>query len=876
MKSLVAAGAGCAALLTLAALEGVSSNETPVASVAAKVPSAPVTVASYDLSFVDGATDPGRASATRASRRVGHPVLKPATASMSAAALGDVVKKSCAGCHSDQRRQGNLSLQNLDLATIGQTAPEVAEKMINKLRTGMMPPPGRPKPGGDTLNILLESLERTMDARYAADPNPGTRTFQRLNRAEYERAIRDVLLLDIKADAWLPLDTKSANFDNIADVQLPSATLLDSYLDAASEIARLAVGDPKASVSTTTYKIPRLASQLDQVDGAPIGTRGGAAATHTFPADGEYVFTITLHAIPTGQLFASTAPFDEKIEVSVNGERVALLDVDRGMSQADPQGMEMRTKPIPIRAGPQRIAATFVRTFEGPVNDNIAPLGHSIADTQIGAQAGITVQAHIQNFAVTGPYNPTGVSETPTRRRIFSCRPLSAPEARPCAEKILTRLGTQAYRRPMQANDVKALLTFYDEGAKAGGFEIGIRTALEAMLSSPHFIFRIEEVPATAKGRVAVSGVDLASRLSFFLWGAPPDSQLVALGRSGRLADTTVLIAQARRMLADPRSEALATRFAAQWLRLPDIDLVHPDANQFPDFREQLAHEMRRETELFFYGLVRENRSMLDLFTANYTYVNESLARHYDIPGVVGTEFRKVAYPAGSPRSGILGHGSVLTLTSVANRTSPVLRGKWVMEVLMGSPPPAPPPNVPDLEKTEGAKEGRLLTTRERMEIHRANATCKSCHQFIDPIGLALDNFDVMGRWRIRENGSALDTRGDYYDGTQITSPSELQQALLKRPVPLMRSFTQNLMAYALGRRVEWYDAPTVRRIEAAARKSNYRTNDFILGVVKSEAFRMRKVVAEQPLKAAPATGAPAKGDATTSTTKPAAAGRGR
>ncbi|MFN5599539.1 MAG: DUF1592 domain-containing protein, partial [Gemmatimonas sp.] len=775
----------------------------------------------------------------------------PTSPSAAAAALGDVGKKSCAGCHSDQRRQGNLSLQQFDLATIGQTAPDVAEKMINKLRTGMMPPPGRAKPGGDTLQVLLETLERTMDARYAANPNPGTRTFQRLNRAEYERAVKNVLSLDVKAESWLPLDTKSANFDNIADVQMPSATLLDSYLDAASEISRLAVGDAKASVSTSTFKIARLASQLDQVEGAPAGTRGGASVVHTFPADGEYVFTVTLHAIPTGQLFASTAPFDEKIEVSVNGERAAVIDVDRGMSQADPQGMDIRTKPIPVRAGPQRITATFIRTFEGPVNDNITPLGHSIADTQIGAQAGITVQAHIQNFAITGPYNPTGVSDTPSRRRIFSCRPLAPAETRPCAERIINKLGATAYRRPLAAADTKALLAFYDAGAKDGGFEMGIRMALEAMLSSPHFIFRIEEVPATAKGRVPVSGVDLASRLSFFLWGAPPDSQLVALGRSGRLNDTTVLVQQTKRMLADPRSEALATRFASQWLRLQDIDLVHPDANQFPDFREQLAHEMRRETELFFYNLVRENRSVTELFTGNYSYLNESLAKHYDIPGVVGSEFRRVMYPAGSPRSGILGHGSVLTLTSVANRTSPVLRGKWVMEVLMGSPPPPPPPNIPDLEKTEGTKEGRMLTTRERMEIHRANATCKSCHQFIDPIGLALDNFDVMGRWRIRENGAPLDTRGDYYDGTKITSPAELQAALLKRPVPLMRSFTQNLMAYALGRRVEYFDAPTVRRIEATARANNYRINDFVLGVVKSDAFRLRQVVAQGNAKAA-------------------------
>jgi Protein of unknown function (DUF1592)/Protein of unknown function (DUF1588)/Protein of unknown function (DUF1585)/Protein of unknown function (DUF1595)/Protein of unknown function (DUF1587) len=861
MKSLVAAGTGCLALLAIASVERSSVNVEPTAERAPTATTPASFNQSYDLSFVEGATDPVRASTTRASRRAGHPVIKPATTTMTSAALGDVVKKTCAGCHSDQRKQGNLSLQQFNLATIGQTAPEVAEKMINKLRTGMMPPPGRAKPGGDTLQVLLETLERTMDARYAADPNPGVRTFQRLNRAEYERAIKDVLSLEIKSESWLPLDTKSANFDNIADVQMPSATLLDSYLDAASEISRLAVGDPKASVSTSTYKIARLASQLDQVEGAPMGTRGGSSVTHTFPADGEYVFTVTLHAIPTGQLFASTAPFDEKIEVSVNGERAAILEVDRGMSQADPQGMEIKTKPIPIRAGPQRITATFLRTFEGPVNDNITPLGHSIADTQIGAQAGITVQAHIQNFAVTGPYNPTGVSDTPSRRRIFSCRPTSASEARPCAERILNRLGAQAYRRPMQANDLKGLLAFYDEGAKEGGFELGIRTALEALLSSPHFIFRIEEVPTAAKGRVAVSGLDLASRLSFFLWGAPPDSQLVALGRSGRLNDTTVLVQQTKRMLADPRSEALSTRFASQWLRLQDIELVHPDANQFPDFREQLAIDMRRETELFFYNLVRENRSMLDLFTANYTYVNEALANHYDIPGVVGTQFRRVNYPAGSPRSGIFGHGSMLTLTSVANRTSPVLRGKWVMEVLMGSPPPAPPPNVPDLEKTEGAKDGRLLTTRERMEIHRANATCKSCHQFIDPIGLALDNFDVMGRWRIRENGAPLDTRGDYYDGTKITSPAELQQAMLKRPVPLMRSFTQNLMAYALGRRIEWYDAPTVRRIEASARPGNYKLNDFIVGVVKSDAFRMRKVVAQAaPSTAAPSSTVPAAG----------------
>ncbi len=776
-----------------------------------------------------------------------HPAPTPFASTIAPDALTGVVKKTCAGCHSEQRKLGNLSLANFDLLTVANTSPDIAEKMIGKLRTGMMPPPGRAKPGGDTLDVLMTTLERIMDASAARNPNPGNRTFQRLNRAEYTRSVRELLSIDINADSWLPLDTKSANFDNIADVQLPSATTLDAYLDAASDIARLAVGDAAASATTASYKIPRLASQLETVDGAPRGTRGGISEVHNFPADGEYVFTVTLHAIPTGQLYGSTAPFDEKIEVSVDGERVAVLEIDRGMSQADPNGMDMKTKSIPVKAGPHRITAAFVRTFEGPVNDNIAPIGHSIADTQIGSQAGVTILSHIQMFAVTGPFNPTGVSDTPSRRRIFSCRPTSESEARPCAERIVQRLGAVAYRRPLAANDTKALMTFYDTGAKAGGFELGIRTALEAMLASPHFIFRAEEVPTTAKSgdRVAVAAVDLASRLSFFLWGAPPDSTLVSLARRGVLTDTLVLAQQTRRMLADPRSEALATRFAAQWLRLQDVEKVHPDALQFPDFHEQLAGDMRRETELFFYNIVRENRPLLELYTANYSFMNERLAHHYGIKGVTGDNFRKVAY-ADSTRTGLLGHGSVLTLTSHANRTSPVLRGKWVMEVIMGSPPPAPPPNVPDLEKTGASKEGRMLTTRERMEQHRDNASCRSCHQFIDPIGLALDNFDVTGQWRIRENGTPLDTRGDYYDGTKISSAQDLQRALLKRPVPLVRSFTANLMAYALGRRIEYYDNPAIRKIETAARANNYRMNDFILGVVKSDAFRMRRLPVAQ------------------------------
>ena len=773
---------------------------------------------------------------------VGHLPLTRRRSTLSNEELTRVVQQTCGGCHNERMRAGNLVLQKFDVATAPANA-ETSEKMIAKLRAGMMPPPGRKRPGGDTLDVLAETLEHLVDSAAALRPEPGTRAFQRLNRAEYERSIRDLLTLEVDAGKWLPLDTKSANFDNIADAQTPSATLLDGYLDAASEVSRLAVGDPEAGVTSITYKQPRLASQWDQVDGAPIGTRGGIAATHNFAADGEYVFTIALHAIPTGQLFGSDAPFNEQVEVSVNGERVALLDIDRWSSQADPNGLTIKTPPITVRAGPQRIAAAFLQTFDGPVNDLLAPIGHSIADTQIGSEQGITNLPHLRDLVVTGPYNPTGVSDTPSRRHIFTCRPTSPSEARPCAEKIITRLGAAAYRRPFTAKDTKALMAFYDEGVGEGGFEVGIRTALEALLASPHFVFRMEETPAALKpgARYDITDVDLASRLSFFIWGEPPDDSLVTVARRGGLSTIAGLKSQTRRMMADPRAEALATRFAAQWLRLQDIEKVHPDALQFPDFHLQLADAMRRETELFFYSLVRENRSVLDLYSADYTYLNETLANHYGIPGVTGPEFRKVAYPD-ERRRGLLGQASVLTLTSHANRTSPVLRGKWVMEVLLGSPPPPPPPGVPDLDKTAEAKEGRMLTTRERMEMHRANPQCRSCHQFMDPIGLALDNFDVTGRWRIRENGAPLDTKGDFYDGTPVSNPGELRSALLKRPEPLMRTFTGNLMAYALGRRVEYYDGPTIRRITADAAAGGYRIGDLVLGVVSSDAFRTRSV----------------------------------
>ena len=783
-----------------------------------------------------------RASAPAPAVAANRPIVSPRRSELSNEELDRVIQRTCAGCHNDGLMIGEMSLDSFTVANATKR-PDLAEKMIGKLRAGMMPPPGEDRPKGDTLEVLVATLENILDRAAAANPNPGVRTFQRLNRAEYERSIRDLLGLEVDAGKWLPLDTKSANFDNIADVQVPSATLLDSYLDAASEIARLAVGDASAAVTSTTYKLPRLASQYDQAKGTPVGTRGGLSATHIFPADGEYVFAVSLHAIPTGQLFGSTAPFDEQIEIAVDGERVATIDVDRGMSQSDPNGMELRAKPVKVKAGPHRISAAFIRTYEGPVNDNIAPIGHSIADTQIGAQSGITVGAHISDFVVRGPMKSLGVSETPTRRRIFTCRPKTKAEEKPCADRIIANIGGAAYRRPINADEVKKLGAFYDLGAKDGGFEVGVRTALEAILASPHFVFRFEELPENAKPgeRYPIADMDLASRLSFFLWGAPPDTTLISLAKRGKLSDPAVLKAQTKRMLADPRADALATRFASQWLRLPDIEKVHPDALQYPDFHEQLADDMREETQQFFMHIVRENRSALDLYTADYTYINETLANHYGIPGVIGSDFRRVQYPD-DRRAGLLGQASILTLTSHANRTSAVLRGKWVMEVFLGISPPPPPPNVPDIDKVAEHKEGRVLTTRERMEEHRSNPACTSCHLYMDPIGLSLDNFDVTGRWRIKENGNPIDTRGQLYDGTPVSNLPELKKGLLTKRVSMVRAFTQNLLAYGIGRRVEYYDMPAVRKIVSDAEPGGFRMQDFITGVVLSDAFRMKRV----------------------------------
>ena len=790
-----------------------------------------------------------------------HLLVPPAPIVAAGAALTDneVIQQYCVRCHNERRLLGNMSLEEFDAADAPANG-ELAEKMIRKLRAGLMPPPGTSRPDEETLLDLVESLEGQMNRAAAQNPNPGRRTFQRLNRAEYQASIRDLLDLEIDPGAYLPLDTKSANFDNIADAQLLSATLTDGYLRAAAEISRLALGDPHVTASESTYRVSRWDSQSERVEGAPYGTRGGVSVLHNFPADGYYGFRVSFHHETTGALVGNGRNAlhtedgePELLEISIDGEAVALLEVNRWMHTSDPDGVNIRSDRVFVRGGPRQVSAAFIRRSEGPLQDLISPHDWSLASTSIAGSYGFTVLPHLRDLAIGGPYHPQGVSETPSRTAVFSCRSqadASDIEARGCAHEIVTRLGTRAYRRPLTEANVAALMGLYDAGAEVEGFEGGVRMALEGILASPHFVFRFEEPEGGAgDGAYRITDHDLAARLSFFLWGSGPDDVLMRLATAGELSDPSVLGAQVHRMLRDPRSAALSTRFAGQWMRLQDLEKIQPDVRVNPDFDEPLKRAMLKETEIFFDNLIREDRSIMDLYIADYTFVNERLARHYGIPDVAGERFRRVNQ-LHDERRGILGHGSILTLTSHAGRTSPVLRGKWVMEVLLGTPPPPPPPDVPELEE-EAVGDGRFLTVRERLEMHAANPTCNSCHRMIDPIGLALENFDVSGAWRIKDQGVPVDAASDFYDGTPISTPSELRAALLKRPEPLMRTFTENLMAYALGRRLEYYDMPAVRRIARMAAEEDYRVSAFIVGVASSDAFLMKAapvIVDEEPV----------------------------
>jgi mono/diheme cytochrome c family protein len=758
-------------------------------------------------------------------------------------AATQTIKQYCVGCHSERGKAGGLSLADFDVARASGRV-DVSEKIIRKLRGGMMPPAGARRPESSALDQLERSLETRMDAWAAANPNPGWRPFQRMTRAEYAQSVKDLLDVDVDVTAYLPPDTMSQGFDNIADTQTFSPALPQGYLRAASQISRIAVGDRAASPTTATYRVVATENQMQYVEGAPFGSRGGTAFVHTFPADGLYKFHATLVRTVSGELFGNTAVHmagkNERLEISVNGDRVAVLEVDKGMNDAGEKGLTLETPPIAIKAGPQRIAAAFVPRSIGPVDDLLAPIDQTLIDTRIGTGYGVTMAPHLQEIAIAGPMKVTGVSDTPSRRRIFTCHPATPTQERACATDILRRLATQAYRGPVR-DDLNDLLAFYTQARKDGGdFEEGIRFGIQGILANPRFMFRMEAAPSTAGDTYRLSDVDLASRLSYFLWGTLPDQDLLKAATEGSLRNLAVFDRQVARMIADPRSRALSTRFAAQWLRLQDVDKVRPDGLLFPNWDGSLTDAFVRETELFFDSIVRENRSVLDLITADYTFVNERLARHYGIPNITGPEFRRVN---GLPdaRRGLLTQGSVLLLTSVADRTSPVQRGKWVLQVLLGSPPPPPPPNVPALEDTKGSADGRFLSVRERMEQHRANPACTSCHRVIDPIGLALEHYDVVGRFRIKDNGVPVDSTGTLYDGTAMSGVDGLRAALLKHREAFIMTFAENLMTYALGRRVEAADMPALRAIARDAAAKNDQIGAFIAGVTRSQAFQMSR-----------------------------------
>ena len=751
-----------------------------------------------------------------------------------------LVDRYCATCHNDRLQTGGFSFDAIDLDDVA-SHPEAFEKVVRKLRAGAMPPRPRPRPDQDAYDGFRARLEGELDRAAAANPNPGrTETFHRLSRTEYRNAVRDLLALDADVDQLLPADDTSYGFDNIAGVLGVSPTLMDRYLSAARKISRLAVASPVPSPTADTFRIASDLGQDERIDGLPFGTRGGVLVDYHFPEDAEYVIEV----MPDGPLRVEP----HQLEVTVDGERVELLTVGKAPDPDDPRGLYVQTTDtlkvrIPIKAGPRQVGVAFVRKTSAEP-EGIRKL-YRRPFTGEGSGGDSRYQPYVESVTIAGPYEASGarpVEETPSYARVFVCRPAGAVAAdeAACAQQILARLGRRAYRRPVTGDDVERLLTFYERGRAQGSFETGIEMALRRLLVSPEFLFRIERDPdGVAPGaNYRLSDLELASRLSFFLWSSIPDDELLDVAARGELADPAEFEQQARRMLADPRSDALVTNFAGQWLTLRNAAAVQPDEDAFPDFGEGLRQAFGRETELLFTSVLREERSTLDLLAADYTFVNEPLAQHYGIPNIRGNHFRRVALNDDA-RGGLLGHGSILTVTSYANRTSPVLRGKWILENILGTPPPPPPPDVPDLETAEG---GAPLSMREAMEQHRANPVCASCHQLMDPPGLSLENFDAVGRWRDRsETKTAIDASGVLPDGTEYEGPSGLKAALLRHPDRFVTTVTEKLLTYALGRGVEYYDAAAVRSIVRNAAENDYRLSSLILGVVESVPFQMRR-----------------------------------
>jgi hypothetical protein len=755
-----------------------------------------------------------------------------------------VVDKYCVTCHNQRLKTGGLSLDTPDLADVA-AHPDVWEKVIRKVQAGMMPPAGVPRPDAATKNALVASLEGVLDRAAKASPNPGRPLVHRLNRAEYANAIRDLLAVNLDVSSLLPPDDSSGGFDNNADVLGLSPVLLESYLTAAERISALAIGDPKTPPMGELFRVRQDESQDRHIDGLPLGTVGGLLIDTTLPLDGEYQFQVRLFRTNLGTMRGLEYP--HQLEISVNGERVHLAsfggDKEIIASSDNPtitgDDVDGRfTVRVPLKAGPAKIGVAFLEKTHALNTRRLQSYVRSSADT-----IDFSGNPHIDEVILTGPFNVTGVGDTPSRRRIFVCQPKAAPEEQACAQRILTTLARRAYRGDVAKEDVPTLMEFYQRGRRDGGsFDSGIDLALRRLLASPKVLVRVERDPASVAPGAAyrLTDLELASRLSFFLWSSIPDDTLLDVASKGGLRSQAGLDQQVKRMLADPKSQAFIDNFVGQWLQLRNLKTKQPNSHEFPDFDDNLRTALATEAEMFFASIIREDRSVLDLMTANYTFVNERLARHYGIPNTYGTHFRRVTL-ADETRYGLLGKGAVLMVTSHPHRTSPVLRGKWILENVLGSPPPPPPDVVPPFEEEAGA--ARPKSVRERMEQHRRNPACASCHRMIDPAGLALENFDAVGAWRTKDGGTRgapVDASGQLVDGTQINGVIELRKALLREPETFVRTLTEKLMTYAIGRGLTATDMPAIRTVVRDTARDQYRFSSVILEIVRSVPFQMR------------------------------------
>jgi cytochrome c5 len=755
-----------------------------------------------------------------------------------------VIDKYCVTCHNARTNTAGLALDSVDLADVAANR-DLLEKVVRKVGAGAMPPAGMPRPDATTRRALVSSLEESLDRAARANPDPGRPLAHRLNRAEYANAVRDLLAVEVDTAALLPPDDSSAGFDNNADVLGVSPVLLESYLTAAEKITALAIGDPRTPPAGELFRVRQDASQDRNIDGLPLGTMGGLLVRTTLPLDGEYQFQVRLFRTNLGTMRGLEYP--HQLEITVDGQRVHLAsfggDAEIARSSDNPtttgDDVDGRfTARVPLKAGPREITVAFLQKTSALNTRRLQSYVRSSSDT-----IDFSGFPHIDEVILTGPFNPRGTGDTPSRRRIFTCRPNGRADEEPCARRVLSALARRAYRGNVTDDDVQVLMTFFRQGRQDGGsFDSGVDLALRRVLASPKFLFRVEREPAGVRpGTVyRLSDLEIASRLSFFLWSSIPDDELLDLAGKGRLQDASVLEGQVRRMLADARAEALLDNFVGQWLQLRNLKGKQPNSHEFPDFDDNLRQSFLTEMERFVGSIVREDRSVVDLMTADYTFVNERLAKHYGIPNVYGSHFRRVTL-RDEARYGLLGKGALLMVTSHPHRTSPVLRGKWILENVLGSPPPPPPDVVPPFEEETSAAKPKSV--RERMEQHRRNPACAGCHRLIDPAGLALENFDAIGAWRTRDGGTRgtdVDASGELVDGTRINGVTELRRELVREPQTFARTVSEKLLTYALGRGLTAADMPAVRGIVRESQRDSYRFSSIILGIVRSVPFQMR------------------------------------